>query len=109
MVVKQPQFTRVEEPTLLCNHVIGRIQPWINGRNAQQVLAEFQQADVRVLHPRNKAFTCIRTNHETRDAGAIAKLFAIKLGMRIPRILSSFAVPFFNVWWSNVGVPSTPI
>jgi hypothetical protein len=22
MVVKQPQFTRVEEPTLLCNHVV---------------------------------------------------------------------------------------
>jgi uncharacterized protein (TIGR03435 family) len=54
-------------------HVIGRIHPWINGRNAQQALAEFQQADVRVLHPRNKAFTCIRTNQETRDAGAVAK------------------------------------
>jgi hypothetical protein len=22
MVVKQPQFTRVEEPTLLCNHLL---------------------------------------------------------------------------------------
>ena len=64
---------------------------------------------MRVLHPRNKAFTCIRTNHETRDAGAIAKLFAIKLGMRIRRILGSFAVPFFNVWWRNVVIPPTPI
>jgi hypothetical protein len=27
MVVKQPQFTRVEEPTLLCNQALQLLQP----------------------------------------------------------------------------------
>src|SRR5712691_9609284 len=67
-------------------HVIGRVQPRINGRNAEQFLAEFHQADVGVLRLRDISLPRIRTDGKTRNARAVSKLLAIKLWMRVSRI-----------------------
>jgi hypothetical protein len=40
MVVEQPQFTRVEEPTLLCNHV-DLAQFHLYGNGVYQALGNF--------------------------------------------------------------------
>jgi hypothetical protein len=39
MVVKQPKFTRVEEPTLLCNHYASRGNQ--RGGHAKRLLSSF--------------------------------------------------------------------
>src|SRR4029077_6717639 len=90
-------------------HVIGGIQPRINGRNAEQFLAEFHQADVGVLRPRNISLPRIWTDDETRNAGTVAELLAVKFRMRVPRILGSTAVPFFNIGRNDMVVPSAPV
>jgi hypothetical protein len=90
-------------------HIIGRIEPRVDGWNAEQGLAEFHQADVRALRRRDKSLACVGTDHKTRNAGAIAKLLAIKLRMRVPWILGVLAVPLFDVGGNNVVAPSTPI
>jgi len=78
-------------------HVIGCVQPWIDGRNAKQGCAEFQQADVGVLRPRNKSLSRVGTDNKTRNAGAVAKLLTVEFRVRVPKILGTFAVPFFDV------------
>ena len=90
-------------------HIIGRAEPRIDGRNAEQGLAEFHQADVGALRRRDKSLARVGTDHKARNAGAITKLLAVKLRVRVPWILGVLAVPLFDVGGNNVVVPSTPI
>ena len=61
------------------------------------------------MRRRDKSLPRVWTDHKTRNAGAVAKLLAIKLWMRVRWILRSLAVPFFNIGRNNVVIPSAPI
>ena len=90
-------------------HVVGGVEPRINRRNAEQSLAEFQQADMGALRLGNKSLPCIGADYETWNARAVTKLLAIEFRMRVPGVLCTFAVPFLNVWRHHMVIPSAPI